>query len=195
MGTPYIPISRALASRMDLAYVPRPGDNNIAFGLGPCSKMTQISSRHENQCWGSMPSEYYLKTDASAHCLRESNIISSDAYYTGNRSPTNSYTINRLNAPYQPLGKGINAFDSYTLYTPGARPELQKLNDRVDMAMNMNATSMQTAGSTQMTMDANGNTQRQIQRPRYKITPPNYNSGTPCNAGAPAYPGLTQPTC
>jgi hypothetical protein len=107
----------------------------------------------------------------------------------------NHYSINRLNKPYQPLGRGLNAFDSYTLYTPGARPELQSMNDRVDMAMNMNATSMQTAGSTTMMTTADGTQVKRIQRPRYRQTPPNYNSGTPCGNASSAYPGLTQPTC
>lgn len=129
MGAPYIPIHDSFSSKMDLAYIPRPGDNNLAFGLGPCSKMTQIAGRHENQCWGTMPSQWYLRKDASAACFRESEVVSTDAFYVDPR--TNTVKTVSVEKPYARNLQNITDVNSYTLFGQNANPALQKKNREI----------------------------------------------------------------
>ena len=84
MGTPYLPIQFSRLGPIDLAY--ESSNNNIAFGLGPCSKAITVSARHQNQCWGSFPSEWVNQSDSSAHCLWDSKLSNIQAFYSEPRT-------------------------------------------------------------------------------------------------------------
>lgn len=80
MGGPYIPIQFSRLGAIDLAY--ESSDNVIAFGLGPCSQAITVDARHQNQCWGTFPSQWVNQTDSSAHCIWESKLDDLQAMYS-----------------------------------------------------------------------------------------------------------------
>ena len=86
MGSPYLPIEFSRLGPVDLAY--EGGNNNLAFGLGPCSQMTKIFGRHQNQCWGEMPSQWLAQSDSSMACMFENKLSNLSAYYTKPRTNT-----------------------------------------------------------------------------------------------------------
>lgn len=91
----YIPISKSRYAPVDLAY--NDSNNVMSFGLGPCSQMLKIDGRHENMCWGMMPSQWNLQKDTNLACLRESRLDNIEAYYTEPR--TNEYAVYRHATP------------------------------------------------------------------------------------------------
>lgn len=84
MGNPYLPIQFSRLGPVELAY--ESNNNNIAFGLGPCSQAITISGRHQNMCWGSFPSHWLNQSDSSAHCIWESKLENIQAFYTEPRT-------------------------------------------------------------------------------------------------------------
>ena len=96
-GIPYIPIEHSRLGPVTPAYVS--DDNDIAFGLFPCSKVNQIFGRHGSQCWGTGPSQWLNQTDSSASCIWEQKLDNISAYYTQPRM--NDVTIYSGISPMQ----------------------------------------------------------------------------------------------
>ncbi len=84
MGTPYLPIAHSRLGPVEKAYI-SPNDN-IVFGLGPCSQAITVSARHQEMCWGSFPSKWLNQSDTSAHCIWDSKLSDIQAFYTTPRT-------------------------------------------------------------------------------------------------------------
>ena len=83
-GSPYLPIQFSRLGQVDLAY--ESDNNNIAFGLGPCSQAIKIFGRHGSMCWASFPSQWLNQSDSSASCIWESKLDNLQAFYTEPRT-------------------------------------------------------------------------------------------------------------
>lgn len=181
MGTPYIPVKRAFANKMELSYVPRNAqDNSILVGLGPCSAMSSIDARHENQCWGTMPSQYYLKKDHSVNCMLESNLLSTKAFYSGNPS-NNIKMYEQKNVPNS-NNTGIdiiygspkpNNTDIYGLSLAGERPPNDGSDQLTQKQREINCSNYINYGKTS---DRNINFNDQPSPYRYAYDPRNLNT-------------------